>query len=105
MFKKIKIKCNNLSKEHGVNPVVFTVLYIGTSPFFLYFLYLVIVNHEHTERFLLYLIIDLLIFVLPFAYVLIFGKNFTNNFLKIFWIVLILIAIISFRELWSLLLI
>ncbi len=104
MFKNIKTKYNSIPEKYGVSPVTFMVLYIGTSPLFLYFLYLVIKHHKNTEAFLIYLMVDLVIFVLPFIYVLFFGKNFPKKFYPVFWIIFTLIIIISFREIWPLLL-
>lgn len=95
--KKIK----GINDDYGVNPWFFLFLYFGTSPLFLYFFYRSMKNliENNIEAFFFNFLIDLFIFLLPFLYVLFFGRNLPKKFYFYLFLFVILLAMFSFYKL------
>jgi hypothetical protein len=83
--------------NYGVNPIVFLVLLLGTSPVFYYSIYRMVraVAKKHLNEITLWSMIFLFSAAAPYLYVLIAGRNLP-------WWVYIIVGLLLAQVVWSL---
>lgn len=81
----------NIEKTYSVNPIIFAVLYFGTFIPCWYFVFKIIstIGKKDFNKLILYSSIELFLLVLPYLYVLIFGRNFP------YWVYIILVLLVA----------
>ncbi len=83
--------------NYGVNPIVFLVLLLGTSPVFYYSIYRMVraVAKKHLNEITLWSMIFLFSAAAPYLYVLVAGRNLP-------WWVYIIVGLLLAQVVWSL---
>lgn len=69
-------KQQEIAMQYGVNPIIFLILYFGTIPPYIYaWVKLIISIKRKSRQTLTWAIVVLGIFLIPYLYVLVWGKN------------------------------
>lgn len=90
----------NYAKSFNVDPIVFIIIYFGTTPFILipvYFLGRIAMKKTDKKYFSLLLVILILAILAPYLYVLVFGVGI-NIAVKLGIIFIALLSLIRFLE-------
>jgi hypothetical protein len=88
-------KQQEIATQYGVNPIIFLVLYLGTIPPYIYaWAKLIISIKRKSKQTLTWGIVVIGIFLLPYLYVLIWGRNLPSH---IYVALIFLIIIVGWR--------
>ncbi len=84
---------------YSVNPIIFAVLYLGTFIPCWYFVFRIVDSAKKKDfnKFIWYSIAELFLLILPYIYVLVFGKNLPVWFYIFFLILALLSIVMSFK--------
>lgn len=80
----------NLSDKHGVNPVIFAVIYFGAMPFFWMSLAWLVKSIKDKTSPVLPIISTGFFFISAYLYVIIFGRNVP------WWVYLFIVLLVGF---------
>ena len=97
LITQIQPWMDSVRTKHGVNPVVFLVLMVLCAPFFYYSIYRLIRAGVKRDRgaLTLWSTVFLIATILPYLYVLFFGRNLP-------WYVYLILAVLIGHSGWSL---
>lgn len=85
---------------YGVNPLIFVILYFGTTPFLLvplYFLGRIALKKTNKKYFYPLISVLILAFLAPYSYVLLFGRGI-NIYIKICIILFAIITLLKYLD-------
>ncbi len=88
MFEQFVQWFLELGEQYGVNPVIFGLIYIGSSILFLFAISWLIDNHRKDKSIVLPAVTAALLFVSVYIYVIIVGENVSK------WVYLLIIMIV-----------
>ncbi len=97
LLSQVQSLMQTARETYGVNPVIFLVLYLGCTPFWYYSIFRTLraVASRSSNAIMLWSAVFLVATVLPFIYVMAFGRNIP-------WWVYALIAVLVVQGLYSL---
>lgn len=89
----------NIEKTYSVDPIIFAVLYFGTFIPCWYFVFKIIgaIKKKNIDKLIIYSLIELFLLVLPFLYILIWGRNLPVWVYIILVLLIVISAISAFR--------
>ena len=76
-LEKLTVWLQNIETQYGVNPIIFAVLLVLCAPFFYYSIYRIIriLASKERTRIFVWTTVFLAATILPYLYVVIFGRN------------------------------